>query len=71
MGGDQHAREKVGDVPVIARRLVGHVDNSACPSIKVNIALTLTTPAEANGPVPVMMEFGFVFGPRRAGPGPR
>ena len=62
-------REKVGDVPVITRRLLGHVDNSRCPQIKVDIQLTLTTPADAKGPVPVMMEFGFGFGPRPGGPG--
>jgi (4-O-methyl)-D-glucuronate---lignin esterase len=54
--------EKVSDIPVITKKLVGHVDNSKCPQIKVDIQLTLTTPAEAKGPVPVMMEFGFVFG---------
>lgn len=52
-----------GDVPVITKRLVGHVDNSSYPSVKVDIQLTLTTPANATAPVPVMMEFGFIFGP--------
>ena len=61
--------EKVGDNPVVTKRLVGHVDNSTCPSIKVDIQLTLTTPADAKGPVPVMLEFGFAFGgPRPGGP---
>ena len=50
--------EKNGDVPVITKELVGHVDNSTDPAIKVDIALTLTTPANAAGPVPVIMEFG-------------
>jgi hypothetical protein len=58
--------EKVGDIPAVTKRLVGHVDNSRCPQINVDIQLTLTTPAEARGPVPVMMEFG--FGPRPGGP---
>jgi hypothetical protein len=49
---------KNGDVPVITKELVGHVDNSGDPSITVDIGLTLTTPADAVGPVPVMMEFG-------------
>lgn len=49
---------KNGDVPVITKELVGHVDNAADPSITVDIGLTLTTPADASGPVPVMMEFG-------------
>ena len=61
--------EKVGDIPAVTKRLVGHVDNSRCPQIKVDIQLTLTTPATAKGPVPVMMEFGFGgFGPRPGGP---
>ncbi len=51
--------EKNGDLPVITKTLLGHVDNSADPSIKVNIELTLTTPADAKGPVPVIMELGF------------
>jgi hypothetical protein len=52
------SKEKVGDVPVITKKLVGHVDNSAYPLISVDIQLTLTTPANAAGPVPVIMEFG-------------
>ena len=61
--------EKIGDVAVVTKRLVGHVDNARYPQIKVDIQLTLTTPADAKGPVPVMMEFGFGgFGPRPGGP---
>jgi hypothetical protein len=52
--------EKIGEAPVITKKLLGHVDNSAYPAITVNIGLTLTTPASASGPVPVIMEFGFV-----------
>lgn len=56
--------EKVADVAVTTKRLVGHVDNAACPAIRVDMQLTLTTPAAARGPVPVMLEFGFGgFGP--------
>ncbi len=51
-------KEMNGDVPVITKRLSGHLDNSAYPPVKVDIDLTLTTPANASGPVPVMMEFG-------------
>lgn len=51
-------QEKNGDVPVITKTLVGHVDNSSYPSIQVDIQLSLSTPAKAPGPVPVMMEFG-------------
>ena len=52
-------RTNMGSVPVITKQLVGHVDNSSYPAIDVNIQLTLTTPANASGPVPVMLEFGF------------
>ncbi|HWE85770.1 MAG TPA: hypothetical protein VG267_12560 [Terracidiphilus sp.] len=52
-------RDKNGDVPIITRKLIGHVDNSADPAIKVDIDLELSTPANAAGPVPVIMELGF------------
>jgi hypothetical protein len=52
-------QEKNGDVPVVTKQLVGHVDNSAYPAVKVDIQLTLTTPSAASGPVPVMMELSF------------
>ncbi|HMJ89202.1 MAG TPA: hypothetical protein VK530_05275 [Candidatus Acidoferrum sp.] len=61
----------VGELPVVAKQLVGHVDNAACPSIKVDIQMTLVTPAGSKGPVPVLMMFGGGFGgsgfPRRPG----
>ena len=53
------SNEKNGEVPVITKQLVGHVDNSSFPAVTVDIQLTLTTPADATGPVPVIMEFGF------------
>ncbi|MEO8429854.1 MAG: acetylxylan esterase, partial [Verrucomicrobiota bacterium] len=60
----------VGEIPVVAKQLVGHVDNSACPSIEVNIQMTLVTPANTKEPVPVLMMFGGFGGggfPRRPG----
>jgi hypothetical protein len=48
-------REMNGKVPVITKQLVGHVDDSHCSAIQVNIQLTLSTPADAKGPVPVIM----------------
>jgi hypothetical protein len=51
-------REFVGFMPVIAKRLIGHVDNSAYPAITVDIAMTVVTPANARGPVPLLMMFG-------------
>jgi hypothetical protein len=58
-----------GDVPIITKDLVGHVDNSAYPQITVDIQLTLSTPANAKGPVPVIMQFGGGFGPARGAAG--
>jgi hypothetical protein len=64
-----------GNLPVIGKQVVGHVENSDFPEIKVDIQMTLVTPANAKGPVPVLMMFGFGgFGggglPRRAGDPP-
>ncbi|MBO9561262.1 MAG: hypothetical protein J7621_00755 [Niastella sp.] len=56
-------QEMNGEIPVTVKKLVGHVDNASYPSIKVDIQLSLGTPANAKGPVPVIMEFGFVFPP--------
>jgi len=54
-------REMNGGVAVITKKLVGHVDNSSYPQVTVDIQLTLSTPADASGPVPVIMEFGGGF----------
>lgn len=51
-------KEFLGRTPVIAKTLFGHVDNSSYPLIDVNIQMTLVTPADAKGPVPVLMMFG-------------
>ena len=48
----------VGNLPANGKRLVGHVDNSACPAITVDIRMTVVTPVKAKGPVPVLMMFG-------------
>jgi len=56
-------QEKNGDFEIVTKKLVGHVDNSAYRAINVDIDLTLSTPAQVRGPVPVMIEFGFVFPP--------
>ena len=52
-------QEKNGDIPVVTKTLVGHVDNASAPSIAVDIEVTLTTPADAKGPVPVIIELTF------------
>jgi hypothetical protein len=51
-------REMIGFTPVIAKDLIGTVDNSSYPAISVRIHMTLVTPAFAKGPVPVLMMFG-------------
>ena len=63
-------REVVGRIPVIAKKLVGHVDNSAYPLINVDIAMTVVLPANARGPVPVLMMFGPARLPAPAQPSP-
>jgi len=45
-------------VTVVTKDIVGHLDNGSYPLLNVDIQLTLTTPANASGPVPVMMELG-------------
>jgi lysophospholipase L1-like esterase len=52
------AKGGTGAVKSVTKQLVGRVDNSAYPAITVNIRLTLVLPADATGPVPVMMDFG-------------
>jgi hypothetical protein len=48
----------VGQTAVVAKQMVGHVDNSAYPAINVDIAMTVVVPTNATGPVPVLMMFG-------------
>ena len=52
--------ETISEIPVITKKIVGHVDNTTYPAVTVDIQLTLTTPAAANDPVPIMMEFSFI-----------
>ena len=63
-------RELVGRIPVIARQLVGRVDNSEYPLISVNINMVLVIPMNVKGPVPVLMMFGFPALPAPAQPTP-
>lgn len=51
----------IGNIKAVAKDLLGHVDNSAYPQIKVDIQLSLTVPAGLSRPVPVIMEFSFLF----------
>jgi peptidoglycan/xylan/chitin deacetylase (PgdA/CDA1 family) len=50
-------KETIGDYAAITKKLVGHVDNASYPQITVDIQLSLSVPANAPGPVPVVMLF--------------
>ena len=54
----QTVNTSIGGVPVIAKQLVGHVDNASYPAISVDIQMALVTPADAKTKVPVLMMFG-------------
>lgn len=49
--------EMIGFTPVIAKDLIGEVDDSSYPAIKVRMHMTLVIPARATAPVPVLMMF--------------
>lgn len=63
-------REFVGWTPVIAKQLIGHVDNSEYPLINVDIKMVLVVPTNVKGPVPVLMMFGRPSLPAPAQPSP-
>ncbi len=48
----------VGKIPASGKQLIGHVDNSECPAITVEIRMTVVVPAASKRPVPVLMMFG-------------
>jgi hypothetical protein len=50
--------ETIAFTPVIAKDLIGTVENSSYPAITVKLRMTLVTPANAKGAVPVLMMFG-------------
>jgi hypothetical protein len=64
------AEAQLGGHAVVGKQLIGHVDNAAYPDIKVEIQMTLVVPADAKGPVPVMMMFGGRTIPEVAFPAP-
>ncbi len=59
-----------GNIKAVTKNLVGHADNSSYPQIKVDIQLSVTTPKGIGKPVPVIMEFGFIFPPGFRFPAP-
>ncbi|MDR8394269.1 hypothetical protein NC796_24185 [Aliifodinibius sp. S!AR15-10] len=50
----------IGNIQAKKKRLVGHVDNTTYPHITVNIQANLVIPAQADEPVPVITQFGFI-----------
>jgi hypothetical protein len=50
-------KERIGFIPVIATKLIGHVDNSVYPLINVDIKMTVVLPANVSHPVPMLMMF--------------
>jgi hypothetical protein len=62
--------EMIGFTPVIARDLIGELDNSSYPAIKVRMHMTLVTPERAKGPVPVLMMFSRAGFPNPREPSP-
>ena len=46
-----------GDIDIVTRQLVGHVDNAAYPALSVDIEANITVPASstAEQPVPVIL----------------
>jgi hypothetical protein len=57
-----------GDIAIVTKTLVGHVDNSAFPKIKVEIQASFTVPKYAAGKLPIIVQFGGGFGGGRGGP---
>ncbi len=58
------AEGESGGVATVTKTLVGHVDNSAYPQIKVDIQASFTVPKNAAGKVPIIVQFGGGFGGR-------
>jgi hypothetical protein len=54
-------------IPIVTKKLVGHVDNREHPQVSVNIEASITVPAGSDKPRPIMIEFGG-FGRRFARP---
>lgn len=63
-------RELVNRIPVVAKEIVGHVDNSAYPLINVDIKMVLVVPTNVKGPVPVLIMLGRPVLPAPAQPSP-
>lgn len=60
--------ERIGFTPVVAKEVIGHMDNSSYPLIDVNIRMIVVTPANATKPVPLLMMFAPAAFPEPAQP---
>lgn len=64
------AHEKYGGVDVVTKRLQGRVGPWMGTALKTNVDLLLTVPADATGPVPVVIELAFARDFEQATSGP-
>lgn len=53
----------IGYIQAVTKNLIGQVDNSSYPQINVAIQLSVITPKQVTRPVPLIMEFGFIWPP--------
>jgi hypothetical protein len=60
-----------GGIATVTKTLVGRVDNSAFPQIKVEIEASFTVPKHAAGRVPIILQYGFLGGFGGKGFGPK
>jgi hypothetical protein len=51
----------IGKTPVKIREMLGIVDNSSYPAITVTLEMSITTPVNSKGKVPMVLEFGWNF----------
>ena len=56
------AEGESGGIATVTKTLVGHVDNSDFPKIKVAMQASFTVPKNAAGRVPIIVQFGGGFG---------
>ena len=56
-----------GGIATVTKKLLGHADNSAYPAISVDMEVSLTLPANAAAPVPVIVEITFENYPQPPG----
>lgn len=55
---EQSRENKIGEIDVVEKHIVGHVDNASFPDLDVKISMSLTLPNKTTGPMPVLMMFG-------------